>query len=356
MEFFYNYNWLSFYLFANTMDTRILCNIKLSLLLAAITLWGCSNNKNPYFEGEYEVISAPGQARRLSGECIIAADTAINLGGIYYVGDRLLGITYDNLDHFFIVYNSNGLKTGSFGTKGRARNEFTDGAVVTQQTDGNKIWINDVNKAMLHRVDINASLDSSICIVDKVVPTAGRVINAFYMNDTTIIYEQETMDNYKLYRYNTDKQEIIEQYDLYTPNSQPFMAYRSFMMVHPDGNKIVSAMHTLNQVNFITIDNKDRKSVSLYEIASLEEDYSRKKMFYTSITSTRNRIYALYLNESMTEDFRKPKPVEVHIFDWNGNLTETLVLNEHIRQITIDDKGKFIIGMDFDHNVYKYNL
>lgn len=329
---------------------------KLFLYAFIIALSSCTDTETNCFCENYEVVKHPKSTKKLTAELILSGDTLLDVGRIFCIDDKLLDVNAKNKNAVFTVYDTNGICVGSFGKAGRTRNEFTGGTVVTQQFENGKLWINDVNKAMLTRINLNVSLDSSTCVVDKEMVTAGRVINAFYVNDSTILYEQETMDNYRVYVYNTLQGKAVKQYDLYTPCRDAFGVYYSYMLLHPNKNKLVAAMATLNQVNFLTVKDGKRKAVSLYEKSVLEKDHEKRKQYYCDVTATADRIYALYMNQSKEESFDKPKPMEIHVFDWDGNFKERLLVGEYIFNIAVNEKGQYLYGLNLDNNVYKYKL
>lgn len=324
--------------------------------VSMIVLLGCTDTETNYFCENYEVIERPESTKKLTAEQILSGDSLLDVGRIFCIDDKLLDVNAKNKNAVFTVYDTHGMCVGSFGKTGRARNEFTGGAVVTQQFENGTLWINDVNKATLAKVNLKASLDSSTCVVDKEMVTAGRVVNAFYVNDSTILYEQETMDNYRIYVYNTLQGKAIEQYDLYTPCRDAFGVYYSYMLLHPNKDKLVAVMSTLNQVNFLTVKDGKRKAVSLYEESVLEKDYGKQKQYYCDVTATGDRIYALYMNQSKEESFDKPKPMEIHVFDWDGNFKERLLVSEYVFNIAVNEQGNYLYGLNLDNNVYKYKL
>lgn len=329
---------------------------KLLVGVTAITLSCCTNTKENCFCEDYEVIEDPKPVRKLTAERILAGDTLLDMGRIFCIGDKLLDANVQNKEAIFTVYSNQGKRISSFGKVGRAQNEFSQGIVLTQQVEDGKIWVNDVNKAKLIRVDFKASLDSSLCMVDKEIITAGRVINAFCVNDSTILYEQETKDNYRIHLFNTKQNRILKRYDLYTPSRDAFGTYYSHLLLHPDKNRLAGVMTTLNQVNFLSVKDGKKKALSLYQKAILETDDEKKTQFYCGVTSTADNVYALYMNQSQEDSFSKPKPMEIHVFGWDGTFKGVLVADEYITRIAVDTQGRYLYGLDLDNNVYKYKL
>lgn len=332
----------------------------LALSLVGMALIGCTESKkNTYFNSDYEVIENPKPPRALNGVRIIDGDTLEGFGGWSCIADKLVWINLEDKSNVFAIYNSQGHLISSFGRIGNATNEFSKGMDFTFQTEQGKFWVNDVNKAALMRIDLQASLDSSTCVVDKRITTAGRVINAFFVDDSTIIYEQELKDSYRLFVYDTKHDSPLQRYDLYAPckNYEAFNIYYSHLLLHPDKNRLVGVMTKMNQVNFLSVRENKRKAVSLYEEAEPCYDYEKQTYFYCSVTATRDRVYVLYLNQSNEESFEVAKPVEIHVFDWDGNFIERLQANEYVTNIFVDENGEYLYGrIPLNNDVYKYKL
>lgn len=341
----------------NILMIRSKMKTKLYWCLILVAMVCCTDKHSGYFSERHEVISLPKDSIVLDSELFLLSDTVSYMASIHCVDDYLVAECSDNKDTVFSVYMEDGTLASRFGHVGRSKNEFTSGMRINGQFDNGCFFVNDVNLSVLKAVNLKSSVDSSVCIVDKVIVTGGRVMNAYYINDSTIIYEQETKDNYQINRVNTKTGSILDKYDLYVPHENAYGAYYSKMRINPTKERFVSAMCFLNQVNFMNIDGTGRKSVSLYTDAEICENRQRQRAYYCDVTSNSERVYTLYMNQLLqNESYRIPKPMEIHVFDWNGVFQGKLIVHEYLVNITVDDKNKLLYGRDIDGNVYKYKI
>lgn len=330
---------------------------KLYWCLALFAMASCSSKHSEYFSERHEVISLPKDSIVLDSELFLLSDTVSYISSIHYVDDYLVAECSDNKDAVFTVYEEDGTLVSRFGHVGRSKNEFTSGMRINGQLEHDCFFVNDVNLSVLKAVNLRSSVDSSVCVVDKVIVTGGRVMNAYYINDSTIIYEQETKDNYQINRVDTKTGSILDKYDLYMPHENAYGTYYSKMRINPAKERLVSAMCFLNQVNFMNIDGTGRKSISLYADAEICEDKQKQKAYYCDVTSNGKRVYALYMNQLLlNESYKTPKPMEVHVFDWNGDFQRKLIVHEYLVNITVDGENRLLYGRDIDGNVYKYKI
>lgn len=326
------------------------------LLLLLMTA-GCGNRHSAYFSEFHEVIPQVKDSVVLQGELLLSADSALYIGSIHSVKGYLVAENSDNKDAVFAVYSEEGTLLNRFGHIGRAKNEFTAGMRINGQFEDGCFFVNDVNLSALKAVNLKASMDSSVCMVDKSLSTGGRVMNAYYINDSTILYEQETRDNYQISQMNTRTGHVAEKYDLYTPHTNAFDTYYSKMCIHSSKRRLASAMCFLNQVNFMDADGNQRKSASLYADTEICEDRQKRTAYYCDITSNDRHVYALYMNQLLEKDsYRTPKPMEVHVFDWEGNFQGKLVMPEYIVNITVNEDGTYLYGRNTDCDVFRYRM
>lgn len=326
--------------------------------LAFIVTVSCKNSKSNPFSKNYEVIEKVGAPRVLQGERVLSGDTLLAVGEVFAIGDTLINFTPENKDAVVTVYDKHGITIGSFGKGGRASNEFTDGAGLTGQMENGCFWVNDVNKAQLFSVNLKASVDSASCVLAKQTFTAGRVINAFYMNESEILYEQETADSYRLHLYNSTQKRDVWKEDLYTScGGDAFSFYKSHMALSADGKHLAAAMSKMNQINFFSLNDKKRKAVSLYVPSKLCEDADEAPCYYCAVAGSKDFVYALYMNQSADDSYETPKPMQIHVFDWNGNFQKILQVNEYVVRFTVDEHGQYLYGVVLpDYNIYRYSL
>jgi len=62
------------------------------------------------------------------------------------------------------------------------------------------------------------------------------------------------------------------------------------------------------------------------------------------------------LNQDYNDTLEKAKPVEIHVFNLQGDLLNVLGINEYLRSFCVSEDGKTIYGLVEDHSIYKYQV
>ena len=106
------------------------------------------------------------------------------------------------------------------------------------------------------------------------------ISNAFYVNDTTIIYDKQTADNIQLKVVNPTNKVAASSYDLYTPNTNASNFYVSHDAINTKEGMLAIGMIFVNQVNFMSLKDGSRLSVSLYKDAIVGNDLSKRTLYY----------------------------------------------------------------------------
>ena len=181
-------------------------------------------------------------------------------------------------------------------------------------------------------------------------------MDAFMLNDSVVLYSQETNDNYRLNYINVKNRKIINGTDLFTPHKNAFSIYSQNMCINVGKNSLAMGMNSINQMNFMTLDNKHRKSVSIYENAKTDFDKDEEMQYCCKLSGNDEYVYALYMNQTYEDSFAKPKEMEIHVFSWHGKLEKILKVKEYLLTIAVDDENKFLYGRDNNNNIFKYQL
>lgn len=321
-------------------------------IVLVMSLAGCHKNSH-YFCDNHRVINTPKDSDVLASELFITGDSAAGTDYIYSIGGYLVATSYDRNNGIFAVYDSLGTFMGRFGSFGMATNEFSQGMKPNGQFHNGVFFVNDVNLNTLKAIDLQLSLDSARCMVNKTVKTGNRAMAAFYLDGDDVLFEQETYDSYRIVIIDQDTKSIKKNLNLYKPHKNPFDTYADIAFISPDKKRIVLAMRFLNQVNFLSLEDNKRKSVSLYEDAFVCKDKSKGREFYCDVTADNSYIYALYMNQSRDDAYEKAKPMEIHVFNWAGNFIKKMIVNEYIVHISVSTNGT-LYGCDLDDNIYKY--
>ena len=121
-------------------------------------------------------------------------------------------------------------------------------------------------------------------------------------------------------------------------------------------------MHSLNQINFINMQNGKRKSLIIgkdkltYEKVIDKQTGLENHTYYCDLVVSADRIYALWMDQAYEDAFDVPKNQEIHVFDWSGKPIARWNIPEYIYKFTIDHTHQFLYGLGIEENVYRYPL
>lgn len=155
--------------------------------------------------------------------------------------------------------------------------------------------------------------------------------------------------------------QVIYQYPLY--DKVDFIRYNqinSADRIKPDLSKIAMGMLMFNQINILDLKENNNFTIT----AATGNTYLSKKyldehepiIYYCDLECTDKYIYALYVNQKMSEWQRIAHPTEIHVFDWNGNAVYKLKTQETLLNIDIDETGQKIYGLATEEQVFIYDI
>lgn len=327
-------------------------------IFIAVLVSGC--NQTPYFTENICFYNAnENNVTDIEGRLFI--DDLVGIGNIETIGEYLCLFMINN-DTLFNVYSTDGSYLTSFGIKGQGPNDFISNRPngVREMENGQAcLWINDIGSASLKRLNLTLSVEKG-CTVDRIIPTRPMSINAFYTQDGSTILEAMTPDNFELV-INKGKKEVYKD-TLYQIDMKPsFSYYKSIMRISPDCSILVSAMNTINLVNILNLNTHERLSLCVGKYTDIDNIVDKKtrlekRTFYTDLKVTSNYIYALYMNQDYKDSYQKEKPVEIHMFDMQGNFIRLLNIPQYLKNFCISEDESTIYGLLNDHSVYVYDI
>lgn len=321
-------------------------------LAAVLLLAACgSKEKNPFCDNVM-TLSADSKLREASADIIISGDTMPQVNDIIIVGDNLVA-DVDDKDGRLQVFSLDGTRTGKFGKFGRAENEYTSGMSFIGQPDEKCLYLRDVNKAIIAVMDMDSLRHNGEVIYKRIVKSFPRVLNAFISGDSELIYEHETPGSYALASRDIDTGSQSWEEILYEPTANPFSEYHSYMVMSDKRKKIAAAMRFRSQINFLDLNTKERKSF-IADSDNNPSSVTDGHEYYCNIKANDDYVFALYMNQSAEDSYDVAKPMEIHVFDWDGNFIESVKVKEYIVRIAVGSDGT-IYGKDLDGNIYRYS-
>lgn len=312
-----------------------------------------SNNMRHFKYDDVEVSSLQGQ---------LVLDGLYGVSDMAVIGNYLCLVT-PNLDKLFHFYTLDGDSVLALGVTGEGPNDFINTRLNGQLYADEKcayVWVDDISSALLKRINLMESIHTGACVVDKLVKTYPMSMNAFYLNDSLVVQEVMAGANYELITYSNGKVKKKETMYLIDIPS-PFSSYKSKMCIDTSSSLLVSAMYSINQINYMNYLTGERFSSCVGESTKMEnivdeETGLEKWTYYTDIKVTKQYVYALYLNQDYETAYEKEKAVELHVFDKSGTLLRVFKLNQYILSFDIDERNSVLYGLVNDTEIYSYVL
>lgn len=277
---------------------------------------------------------------------------------IYEMGQR---------DTLWYVYDGNRF-LGAFGQSGRGKDEFLNCIYCGQKYQNGDtlgMWINDMMQQEMRLVNITESLEKNKTVIMKEIRTIDLSLNSFILNDTSILAQQYFQHRaVDLVNYNpiNGRRKSIS---MYAPMKlDPFTVYLNHMKIRPAGDKVVSVMCYLDQINILSLNDSGRIAATRGNASENSMDAIQynwrgqpETYYYKGLDVTDDYIFALYLNQSYDDFPDKPQPVYFHVLDWEGNLHKCFQVDEYLTRVSIDAENLQLYGYSLiGEKVFRYDL
>lgn len=326
-----------------TMDTVMNKNIFILVLLCCMS--SCSTNDN-FFVGQF-IHKTPLQTVSIDDlrvsksilECIGAMEITV-------IDTMLLINTANAKDQLLHLYNVNDYSyISSVINQGKGPQEdfivYWSGQSYSDTTA--RIWLYSAVLPLFYMLDITNSLKENRTIINKSFKSEGKAHTWGYLNDTTLYAMNWTGPNYELIAYNPVSDSYNVKKTLYRPglNEEDNEIISGHTLYKPDMTTMVVFTQFLNQVNFIGLDDYDSFSVSLSEKPLQPEEVllksrTERSRYYISGSATNKYLYAIYSNQSWSNEFTENAKCEIHILDWDGNIVKVIKCDRMYKSLAID--------------------
>lgn len=366
------------YLFSTSLIIIISKYKKMKLIytiLISTILCYCQNNNSidskNLFIGKTIIINDFLKTLAIKGEHIPIS----NLGAdAMYTVDTFLLFISAKTDTFYSIYSTTSNKhLLNVLPKGRGNNEFINISYPLFSTcDSSGVKISFLNRNFLHINTINITksvkynttyLENQVIDVDIEPETKG----AFLLNDSLLFYHYFKYDTRNEYYsiYNLKHKSFIQEDSIYKsplPNIGDIFLWNNFSCFNQQKNTYATAMQFLNQINIYSLER--RKAISLIygnNISNFKEvvecPMPEKYTYYVDFISSSKYIFGLYANQTRKNwALEENLPVEIHVFDWDGNPKFKITMQEKLAKIAINEKQNVLYGMTQEEDVYTYNL
>ena len=359
--------------------TYIYCIILGILLLLFINSCNNANVDNNYFKGD---ITEVNDLATSSDEVVL---NVLELNGNNYgwpaVHDSLIIFFNPKLgEHFYQVFNiDTGNEIGHYCKRGNGPYEYSALGPIHQLFTENgdlKTLLFAPNESKIMTWNITKSISNKTTVIEKEYDYLWRKENAqicydqiFRLNEDTILaelrsgltyngeislpkYQKRTLLSNKLVeRYTAYKTVIDNDESLIIPEALLF----SFDALKPDGTMLAQAMSHLPQLNIINLKNNNIKGIRTEQsdgFRRFEKKDVSIKNYFTRIQADDDKIYVAYLGEDISDSQTYALPKTIYIFNWEGELLNTIKLNEGIREMWFDTIRKILyITNPFTDNI-----
>ncbi|MCM1032110.1 MAG: TolB-like 6-bladed beta-propeller domain-containing protein [Oscillibacter sp.] len=336
--------------------------IYLTMVVFVFSLCGCTG-KNFFSDNVKTVSDKYGTPVELSGEKLPVVDMYRITAVICF--DEYLVLITPRADKVLNVLTLDGEIISRFGTIGKANDELatTQFNGQSEKVDGdNCIWLSDVGKARMVLVNVDKSMACGKLVWIKEIKTPPMLPYCFYVNDSILVAEQYTGNNYDIYKRNILSNNSFQETLYKDDDEHAFSLYRSLWQLDSSRNWMIGVMQNVNQINFYSIADRERwtlvfgrQQTDKNEVMDYEAGHERMSVF-GGMDISDSHIYVLYIHQNYDDAYEKAKPQDLLIFDMDGNLVRVVRLNEYIIDIELSGDEKYLYGRTPDDEIYRYRL
>ncbi len=307
---------------------------------------------------------------------------------ILFCDSFLVALTSDP-ERIFKVYNpENKCLVASFGTIGRAKNEFSRDCFTLEKTNYNRdgvFYIPIVDKGnLIKELDLTNSIRENQVVISNVCEnpifgwgygSVGLVDNSF----DTLFYSTEV--EHHPVRINKCKAPKFFKYSVENQKKEEIKVYSRIMKIkkedyyktlyyirtfkHPQKNIFVCPFFCRDYMFFFDLDNNKQFAIHQEGTETFESKLSENQLkemqnghCFPSVEPTEDFVIAMYLGGDYSKGFESDhQRPEILLFDWNGNYITGAKINNEIHSICYDKNNAVLYGVNYDEEIiYKYEL
>ena len=145
-------------------------------------------------------------------------------------------------------------------------------------------------------------------------------------------------------------------------------AYSNVVWIKPDGSKAISVPNFIDIVNIFDLSKKKVLGIvnpDSYTYNFIDQEGSEStikehlRYFNTSACVTDNCFIILKdgnLYKDILGETDEDRCSYIYIYDWNGKLQKSYVLDKNLLHIAYNEKNKQLYAISIAHKLYRYNL
>ncbi len=347
---------------------------------------GCTNSKD-CLNGpvkEYETFAMEKEV-----ECTVVPIEDKHLcSGIMGVCDSLLIFSNSDFpDKLMRVLNLNtGKEIAALCPKGRSSNTYERSRHYCQfeKSDGAiKLWVHNSLKS-IDLVNLTESIATGQTVYEKKVGvpelelchTSFGLGLLYYLGEDKFLcdilchykhkYDKKYIPNHMVV-YDSSFKDEIAQYKLYKrgvispyydSHDDPYIYYKAYYTISPDKKHIAWGMYNADMMNTLNLKTgkvKGAHNIQGYSIADLEGALTEEKVYYKSVCSDNDHVYAIHVGHiPQSEENYTQHSDRITVFDWEGNPVCLMKLPVSVNQIVMDAASSTIYALsEIDETIYK---
>lgn len=366
-----------------------------SILLAAfaaLVLGGCKDGDNPFY--------APNETKIIGD--IAFSDTICGIP--MAIDSSVVPFFHRSVDEYFVVANSGNTKLFSvydsqsdsliaqFGTIGHANDEFPSSPAnfyFGENEKGDKLlYVPDCEPTKGMVVNLSASIKSDKCIMENTIKYEDpdiNIVHYFLPDDKELQYHRAGIQECHGERTFSPSRISMKSgeetmYDMATyPNIIPGdpavldCIYMLCSTISPNRKKLLEISYCMDWFTIVDIASgktlgvmygEDRNPECFKSVSGMGfEDAAQKLVMYNlDFCATDAYVFIMYNDKYSISDVENDPATcyshpQVMVYDWEGNLVSSFVLDKAITQMDYNDKSKIMYGKELETDgIYKFDL
>ena len=279
--------------------------------------------------------------------------------------DTFIISTQSNLPEYLGIYEKvSGRKIKDLLTIGRGPGEFLDCTFKGQYRKNKQnleLYFSDCNKGYFYALNLTQTLRQDSLNITLLSTIPYRSFPTFLTGNNYLSRAYFPEEQTILYLLHDSTGQTIRQYPLY--KDVDWIRYNqigSADEIKPDLSKIAMGMLLFNQINIVDLKGNQHFSVTTSDkstyLSTQYLDEHEPIVYYSDLTCTDQYIYALYVNQKISDWQRITHPTEIHVFDWKGKAVYKLKTQETLLSIDIDETDQKIYGLATEEQIFTYDL
>ena len=325
------------------------------LLLVVLSIGSCAQN-DIFYDWRREFVS-PQSEYFVKGISVDYGDWGVHDCHTIDIIDSIILIkcaATKSVDKHYIVLDKN-RKTyiGDFINYGNGPNEMIGNRYSGYY--GNKLLLFSMGENKVMQWDINQTLNTGQVVLTELfdLPLACfAVIPNNHSNKIIVINHANQNYNYSIIDSTGNVEKTVPIYS--GINYWTDITYLSdCYALSQDGDKLVFSMTFLPQVNYISLSENTKLTVSTNKRIGwsdiIQKDPGRGlKLYHPRIIPYEDKFVVLSFDEHENTHF--------HIFDSIGSFIADVKTSENLRDIAFDSTSRLIYGVDVNSNIYTYDI